>query len=98
MLDRHEHEPQPVEELDAAERRDSHVQEDAENDRVGDEPEQGRQEDGEADEQGHTEGRNALIWSRKLNMFLSVFIKPHSHPNGFYWVSNAHGISPQPTA
>ena len=24
--------------------------------------------------------------------------KPHSHPNGFYWVTNAHGPSPQPTA
>ena len=26
------------------------------------------------------------------------FIKPHSHPNGFYWVTNSHGPLPQPTS
>ena len=26
------------------------------------------------------------------------FISPQSHPNGFYWGTNAHGPSPKPTA
>ena len=61
VLDRHEEEPETVEELDAAERRDAHVQEDAEDDRVGHEPEQRGQEDGKPHQHGDAEPGDALI-------------------------------------
>ena len=37
-------------------------------------------------------------WIFGENCCIRLFFKPHSHPNGFYWVTNAHGPSPQPTA
>ena len=31
-------------------------------------------------------------------LLLPLFFKPLDHHNGFYWVTNAHGPPPQPTA
>ena len=61
MLDGHEHEPEPVEELDAAERGDAHVEEDAEDDGVRNESQQWRQQDGKPDEHGYAKGGDTLI-------------------------------------
>jgi hypothetical protein len=61
MLDWHEHEPESVEELDAGERGDAHVEEDAEDDGVWHESQQWRQEHGQSHEHGDAEGGDTLI-------------------------------------
>ena len=43
--------------------------------------------------------KSLLMMSGHFDQYVSkLFLKPHSHPNGFYWVTNAHGPSPQQTA
>jgi hypothetical protein len=66
MLDGHEDEPEPVEELDSVERGDSHVEEDSEDHRVWHQTQKRRQKDGKADEQGHTKSCDALICKKNI--------------------------------
>ena len=62
MLRRQEHEPDPVEEVDAAQGRDPQVEEDPEDDGRRDHPQQRGHEDRNPDEQADAKSGNTLVY------------------------------------
>ena len=64
VLRRQEHKPDPVKEVDTAERGDAQVEEDAEDDGRWDHPQERGQEDRDPDEQADAKPSHSLIWNK----------------------------------